>query len=172
MPPGVNWYDLPLMRTWASKPRPSLLPDIFRYLQLGWMAVHYAKMAHPNPARTVKVLDAGAGLAELRRFIRANRLSRGMDLRYVAVHVDPRKRRIAQSGKAEIDYRLCDMRIDLFDTVADVRPFDVIVFSEVVEHFVKLEGEQMLHDLCKLLKPKARRSSHSDRVQAPPEPSP
>ncbi len=149
LPAGTSWELSPIL-DFSTNPRLSLLPDMFRQMSVAYMAFKYGKMEEED--RDVSVFDAGCGFGETYAVLSQMRKARGVQLTYIGMDVDPRKKERADKLLRHIDFRLGDVTKDM-DAVVPERGFDVVVSSEVLEHLTKEDGIKYLEQCMERLIP-------------------
>lgn len=104
-----------------------------------------------NEIKALQVLDVGCGTGEMRAFLYSYRLPKGYTRHYTGIDGDPLKLQRARAYTPSGDFR--EMILPGGVDTLEKNHFNVITCSEVYEHLVKEDGEQLLLKLHQTVAP-------------------
>ena len=147
--PGVS--DDPSMIDFFDTPRSTLFEGVIRLWNCGWLALKYTNLLEQEN-KQVKIVDIGAGRGEIFRVLGSIRIGKDSRFEYIALDIDLRKREVFQKlySRFKHNYIIHDFREGLpfpTDTI------DAVICTETIEHVTKEEGEALLKEILRALKP-------------------
>jgi len=147
--PGVN--DDASFANFFEAPRPYLFLHVVRVLNVGWLVLRH--MGAFDKAGRYRVLDIGAGRAEMMMILRGYFRKKGALLCYTGFDVDIRKAELfsqlyGRCDPARFNYKIGDFRQGFPFAKCS---FEGATCTEVLEHVKQDEGKRMLKDAARVL---------------------
>jgi len=147
--PGVGHSSS--MIDFFEAPRITRFPAVIRLWNCAWLALKYSGALN-TPNLSVKILDVGAGRAEVCQVLRAIVVQKGVRIQYTAMDVDIRKAEVFEAFYG--DSKLANIYL-----IADAREvwplrdknFTAVIATEFLEHVTRPEGLHVISESYRVL---------------------